>query len=285
MSFLTNEKPFQSSFMGDGLPRLLSVCLVTGSFSKMPRVMHQHDDRTEILLVCSGQGQYLVDGQSFTAQAGDILVYNRHVIHDESNSPEADMSVYSLAIADLQLHDRAPGQLIPPFVQPVFPSGDDFTFLRQLFDQIYTATQANDTRNVELANYLMRAMIVRINSLIEKQSSQAVRDEKLLGQEIKDYLDANYHEDINLGQISQALHINQFYLSHVFKECTGYSPMQYVIRRRIGEAQSLLLNTDLGVTKIATLVGYNNINHFHSVFLKTVGMAPGKYRKSWTSQQ
>mgnify|MGYP002224503495 CR=1 FL=1 len=54
----------------------------------------------------------------------------------------------------------------------------------------------------------------------------------------------------------------------IFKEETGFSPMQYVTRRRIGEAQNLLINTQLSITEIAANVGYNNSNYFQNVFKK-----------------
>ena len=73
--------------------------------------------------------------------------------------------------------------------------------------------------------------------------------------------------------------------------------MQYVTRRRIGEAQNLLINTQLSITEIAANVGYNNSNnqeivkkidfsynnsnYFQNVFKKIVGYTPGSYRKRW----
>ena len=57
--------------------------------------------------------------------------------------------------------------------------------------------------------------------------------------------------------------------------------MSYIIRRRIDEAQSLLLTTNLTITAIAMECGYNNSNYFQSVFKNIVGMTPGKYRKMW----
>lgn len=98
---------------------------------------------------------------------------------------------------------------------------------------------------------------------------------------IKDYIDAHYLEDLKLPDIAAALHINPYYLSHTFKALTGVSPMSYIIRRRIDEAQSLLLTTNLTITAIAIECGYNNSNYFQSVFKNIVGMTPGKYRKMW----
>ena len=45
------------------------------------------------------------------------------------------------------------------------------------------------------------------------------------------------------------------HLSHLFKRKLGYSPMHYIVRRRIGEAQLLLVFTKKSITEIASEVG------------------------------
>ena len=56
--------------------------------------------------------------------------------------------------------------------------------------------------------------------------------------------------------------------------------MQYLTRRRIGEAQNLLLETDMPISHIAELVGYDTQNYFNLQFSKHVGMPPRKFRQS-----
>ena len=58
--------------------------------------------------------------------------------------------------------------------------------------------------------------------------------------------------------------------------------MKYVILRRLGEAQNLLINTDMTITQIAAQVGYNNSNYFQNVFKSALNMTPGEYRRKWT---
>ena len=84
-----------------------------------------------------------------------------------------------------------------------------------------------------------------------------------------------------MQQMATALHVSPSYLSHACKEATGYSPLQYVLRRRIGEAQTLLITTDLPITRIAALVGYDNPSHFNTQFAKAVGMAPSTFRREY----
>ena len=70
-------------------------------------------------------------------------------------------------------------------------------------------------------------------------------------------------------------------LSHVFKQMSGYSPVQYLLRRRIGEAQTLLITTDLSITRIAEMVGYDTQSYFNLQFTKNVGMPPNKFRQNY----
>ena len=86
---------------------------------------------------------------------------------------------------------------------------------------------------------------------------------------------------ITLQSMGEAMHISPYYLSHVFKEMSGYSPVQYLLRRRIGEAQTLLITTELSVTRIAEMVGYDSSSYFNLQFTKNVGMPPNKYRHNY----
>lgn len=107
------------------------------------------------------------------------------------------------------------------------------------------------------------------------------KNENTVSERIKYYLDAHYLEDINLEIIAKNLHLNKFYLSHCFKNYMGISPMQYINKRRISEAQMLLISTKLTITEISFRCGFNNSNYFQTTFKKAIGITPGQYRKKW----
>ena len=111
------------------------------------------------------------------------------------------------------------------------------------------------------------------------------RQQKILSlsDKVKNYIDQHYSEAISLEEIAKAVKANKYYLAHVFKNKTGFSPLHYVSRRRLGEAQNLLINTDMSITQIAATVGYNNSNYFQNIFRRYMGMTPGYYRKKWKS--
>ena len=62
---------------------------------------------------------------------------------------------------------------------------------------------------------------------------------------------------------------------------SGYSPIQYLLRRRIGEAQTLLITTDYSITQIAGMVGYDTQSYFNMQFTKNVGISPKKFRQNY----
>jgi AraC-like DNA-binding protein len=163
----------------------------------------------------------------------------------------------------------------------VVHSGEQFDQVEALFATLVKQTALGTAQSLEIAQLILPALLLMIRSLSNSQPRPDLVAEPELGRRIKTYLDQHYAADLTLAAIAAEFHLNAYYLAHLFKDQTGYSPMQYLIRRRIGEAQSLLIHSDQPIKRIATDVGFNNLNHFHSAFQKIVGMAPGRYRKHW----
>ena len=65
-----------------------------------------------------------------------------------------------------------------------------------------------------------------------------------------------------------------------FKQYAGTTPMQYLVERRMANAQVLLETTSYNISEIAALVGYDNPLYFSRIFRKQKGMSPSEYRKT-----
>ena len=63
----------------------------------------------------------------------------------------------------------------------------------------------------------------------------------VLAHRVRRYLDAHHCEPITLRMVAERLRVSEYYLAHVFKQEFGVPPMQYVMKRRIGEAQGILM--------------------------------------------
>ena len=56
------------------------------------------------------------------------------------------------------------------------------------------------------------------------------------------------------------------------------TPLQFVIRERMLQAQQLIRETSRSLIEIALEVGYTSPSHFAPVFRRTVGVAPTEFR-------
>ncbi len=282
------KKDFQSVFVGENDPKLLYVSEIRPDASTHPRVMHAHEDFVEIILICSGSSEYLIHDKKCFIRPGDLLVYNAGVVHDEISGPDIEIGSYCVAIGGLDMPGLKPNMLIPADEGYVFPTRRSFGDLRILFEMMFRNLASGEPRAEAFCSSLMHALLVKVLAVTEGADAadeKPVEEPPILGRRIKEYIDRHYMEPITLQSMGEALHISPYYLSHVFKQMSGYSPVQYLLRRRIGEAQTLLITTDLPITRIAEMVGYDTQSYFNLQFTKNVGMPPNKFRQNYIVSQ
>ena len=282
------KKDFQSIFTGENNPKLLYVSDIRPDASAHPRVMHAHEDFVEIILICSGSSEYLIHDKKYFIRPGDLLIYNAGVVHDEISGPDIEVGSYCVAIGGLHMPGLRENALLPDDAGYVFPSGQSFGDLRILFEMMFRNLAGDEPRAEAFCHSLMHALLVKVFAVTDgarAADEKPVEDPPVLGRRIKDYIDRHYMEPITLQTMGEALHISPYYLSHVFKQMSGYSPVQYLLRRRIGEAQTLLITTDLSITRIAEMVGYDTQSYFNLQFTKNVGLPPNKFRQNYIVAQ
>jgi AraC family transcriptional regulator len=96
----------------------------------------------------------------------------------------------------------------------------------------------------------------------------------------KDYVEENLAEDLTIQAIARVAGMSPFHFAHAFSAAEGMPPHQYVMRRRLHKAKSLLRTTDLTLMEIAQRVGYANASHFCVAFQKLTQVPPSAYRKA-----
>lgn len=247
-----------------------------------PRIMHRHSDLTELILITSGSVNYTAGEHQYHVKEGDMVVLNAGILHDEDARLGTATTVVGIAFSGIRRPNLPENALLPQDDSPILTLGQDYVPVRETINTIHTLLSRDNVRYGEACQLMGCGLVSMLIRLLERN---AVRDpdagkKELLTERIRGYIDDHFREDLTLLSISNALHVNRYYLAHVFKENSGYSPMQYMTRLRLGKAQELLSQTRYPITEIAGMVGYDNPCHFNAMFTKYIGMSPGKYRKT-----
>ena len=79
--------------------------------------------------------------------------------------------------------------------------------------------------------------------------------------------------------ISEALHLNKYYISHMFKERMNIGFTDFINSLRTEHACELL-KKDVSITDVAFSSGFSSIRTFNRVFLENTGMTPRDYIKA-----
>lgn len=131
----------------------------------------------------------------------------------------------------------------------------------------------------DIINYSIGTISDYISSVICKLSETNKCNCKLNINEITDYINKHYSEDIYLEKIAEKFNVSDKYLSKVFKASTGISFHIYLSNVRISESKKLLLETNLSVIKIGEMVGFSIHSTFFRIFKKFEGINPTQYRE------
>lgn len=260
--------------------RLVYVSFNDRQETLTPTAVHCHEKNLELQYICGGRGNLRIGSRLYEVQEGDLLVYNQGELHDESADPEAGLWFYNCGVTGLNLPGRPEGELIAPETSPRIHAGETAGVVESLFKLLYAEVERDLPKNEQITHDILRVLISMILYQLPKERQLPSREKDRLLIACKDYIDSHFMEELTVEKLAERSHMSISGFAHQFKKIFGFPPIQYIIRRRIGEAQRLLFTTDLSITEVSVRVGYDNISYFNNQFKRFAGMSPQNYRKS-----
>lgn len=126
----------------------------------------------------------------------------------------------------------------------------------------------------------VRQLSLTVCDELKQNNSVSHSTQKLA--EVCRFIDQNYADlNMNLNYIADTLQISPSYLSRKFKERHQKSVIDYLYEVRIEKAVNLLDTTDLKISAIALMCGFQDSNAFIRIFKKQKGITPGKYKSNY----
>jgi AraC family transcriptional regulator len=92
-------------------------------------------------------------------------------------------------------------------------------------------------------------------------------------------IDARSDGRLTIAEMAQTVGLSESWFASVFRQTTGKSPLQWQLARRVGQAKTLLLESDLAVAEIAIQLGFTDQAHMTKTFRQIVGETPAAWRR------
>jgi len=242
----------------------------------------------EITCVLGGKGNYFVNGQEYTMEEDDIIIFNNVEPHGWKLIG-GDMKLLVMIFSPefvaekLSIFDT---EYLKPFVE----RGSNFKNrigreeevsgeIRSSIWEIYHEWQ----QKKEGYPLMIKANVLRILTMLirayqdESKSGEMLREKKNAMKRLEqafNYIDDHYCEKLTLEEVASSVYMSSNYFSSYFRKVTNISFSDYVTRMRINHARELLRETDKNVTEIAMECGFNNISNFYRLYKKHVGKPP-----------
>ena len=92
-----------------------------------------------------------------------------------------------------------------------------------------------------------------------------------------EFIDANLGERFSLEVLAKHACVSRFHFARQFRQATGYSPMEYLARRRIERGKRILARGEVSICDVAASLGFCDQSHFTRTFRRMTGQSPREY--------
>lgn len=234
---------------------------------------HWHED-IEMHYIVSGDMVGVHDQEPYRVKAGDLLIANSNVLHSGHRDSEEPFKAV-LILMNLEGMSKRLADRNIMFQQII--SGDPV--VRDIMTKIdLELTQENEEHQLickglvfQLMGHLVRCYVKE--ELSEKENIRRIRKLERFTP-VMYYIEKHYTEDISNRELADIIHLGEDRFNHLFKECMGVSPLQYINRIRMEKAMGFLKMGQYTATEVASMVGIPDYNHFGRMFRKTYGCTP-----------
>ncbi len=244
--------------------------------------LHQHNNSAELSLILNGSGSFYSANKNQPVKKGMLVVKNPGLSHAEKSDPADPLEQICIEIEDIQIDGLPEKHILPPHVDPVLTLSEDFALMRACFNFFLEQNQSNVDES------LNEKILAVILALIERQvknkrhsHEKRPRSKKALVSDVLEYLDGHYQEKLTIKDLANYFYVSEGNLSRQFKKVTGFTLNEYLISKRMGEAQRLLLFEDKDIKDISALCGYNDVSYFYHVFKSYAHCTPVEFRMKY----
>ena len=242
---------------------------------------HTHDEY-ELFYLVSGKCDFFIHDTVQEMHKGDFALIKNGIVHQNAGVGNEDIEKINIYIK-------------PSLFKSLF--GENAAKIRWMFTAPHVITEARSSDAVEnlmkrldaeyalggaMTDMLMECYLRELLILLYRYKNSCTYPKEAHKSTVTEraarYIIENYQNNISLDDVSRFVYLSPEYFSKKFKQDTGIGFREYLVNIRLQHAKELLTTSDLSITEIAFMCGFNSSNYFSNTFARAMGMPPAKFR-------
>ncbi|MCS7265606.1 MAG: AraC family transcriptional regulator [Armatimonadetes bacterium] len=270
------DKLFQSNMRS--LPNDAQIVPIVSESWSRPR----QDGTPQFVYLISGQGLMLVEGKMLALNAGQGFYLPKGVLY----APYLMLGdrIFSCEWLWFKVHPFGVVTLRSCLTPKAHYQSAHFIIAeRRLADLFWEWEREQNQANADfrITKGLLMAffgLLARSLPLLPSEGTLSNNDLPLSLQNALTALHRAYNKPITLNQLAGYCGVTPEYLCRLFRRYLGITPWQYLERIRLRVADYLLQETELSISDVAFLAGFNDLRHFQRLFKRAYGKTPNSVR-------
>ncbi|NLY19134.1 MAG: AraC family transcriptional regulator [Clostridiaceae bacterium] len=250
--------------------------------------LHFHSNY-QVIYICEGSIKFTINKKTYTVGA-DSIIFISHLESHELKILNFPYKRYLIRIKP----DYLSSVVNEPILVSIFKNRpetfkhainlkrEESAVIRSLISKMHAEMTNSSAFSLAAVGSYMQLLLISLYRSHRSCFPLSGLDRSFnLVMQVQKYIEENILEQITLKSTAKLFYTDMYYLSHLFKEISGFTFKEYIILQRLSRAKDLLIHTNQNITEVAMNSGFGNVNHFIRTFKKQERITPLQYRKNY----
>lgn len=130
----------------------------------------------------------------------------------------------------------------------------------------------------ELSQNILSELLILVAQ--EKAEWHTSPVKEMYVRDMQEFILHNFRRNITIEELASLCGVTPNYVTVLFKEVLGITPIQYLHQTRINNAWNLISTTSMTIKEVAEYLGYCDQSYFNRMFKKWMGVPPSQVKKA-----
>jgi AraC-like DNA-binding protein len=222
-----------------------------------------------LVYVTEGKVIYFIDNKRLELEKGEVLYIPYNLDRAWTSHPNESHHKYTAVFSWEKNWPEIPFAQREELIRfkPRNPA-----YYEQRFAFLYIQWLGRRSFYEHLSRFVLSELLILLSQERSERRASSAKERK--ARKMQEYILYNYQRNISIEELAGIAEVTPNYVTVLFKEVIGVTPIQYLHQIRINTAWNMLQNTQMTVREVAEYLGYCDQSYFNRMFKKWMGTAP-----------